>query len=249
MKLLKILTEESESTTQSIATKYRNEDVMYHCSDDFRYSFNLEYIKGGSRGIHGWGIYFASTPFKASDYGDYMTIVDKSNLNLLSLRTKISDEFIKKLEINLNDDDGFNDVIKILNTDIKYENLKDYDIQSFSDLIKYKSKFENALRSTRNNRDYDEINNIISNIEKLLLMRKEDKSSSFQSVLYNIKENINKTIDDLIIYVFNNYPSSYEKTVSLFFKKCGYDGFDYDDYEFIIFNTDNLKVVENIKIR
>ena len=79
-------------------SKYLSDKFMYHCSDDFRLEFNTDNIKGGARGNYGWGIYFASTPYKALGYGNFMTIVDKSNLNLLSLRDKITEWFVESIK-------------------------------------------------------------------------------------------------------------------------------------------------------
>jgi hypothetical protein len=238
------LNEEINNTTQDIVKRYSKKDVMYHCTNNIIDSFDLNYVKGGVRANYGWGIYFASTPFKASDYGDYCYVVSKSNLNLLELKSKISDEFIKKIEPSVS---GFKDVLKLLNTDSKYENLDDYDIQNFSDLKKYKDKFENALFSVRNNRDYNEISGLISNIDELLSMEKNDNTNYL--MLSTLNKNLNKTFYDLIIYVFNNYSNEYDKKLSLFFKEIGYDGFNYGDHEYVIFNTDNLKILELIKIR
>jgi hypothetical protein len=238
------LNEEIRDTTQDIMLKYSEKDVMFHCTDNIIDSFDLKYVKGGVRANYGWGMYFASTPFKASDYGKYCYVVSKSNLNLLPLDTKISDEFIKKIEPDIS---GFKDVIKLINTNGKYENLYDYNIQKFSDLEFYKKKFLNILFSVKNNREYDEISSLISNIDELLTMKKNDNTNYL--ILDTLNKNLNKTFYDLIIYVFNNYSNEYDKKLSLFFKKIGYDGFNYRDNEYVIFNTDNLKILERIKIR
>ena len=233
-------------TTQSISNKYSNKNVMYHCSDDFRYEFKLEYIKGAHRGIHGWGIYFASTAFKASDYGDYMTIVDKSNLNLLPLDYKITDEFIQEIEVNLGYGE-FENIRNEIDTNNKYVSLREYSIYSISDLKSLIYKLEDALYKVRNNKEYDEINNNISNIKNLLLIEKPNTIN--KEIFYELKKNKGRDINDLLIYYFNHKPLSYEKYVSLFFNKCGYDGFNYEDYEYIIFNTNNLRIIEHVKIR
>jgi hypothetical protein len=233
-------------TTQNISNKYSNKNVMYHCSDDFRYEFKLEYVKGEYRGIHGWGVYFASTPFKASDYGDYMTIVDKSNLNLLLLDYKITDEFIQEIEFNLGYGE-FQNIKNEINTNDKYVSLREYSIYSISELKSLMYKLEGEVVKVKNNKEYDEINNNILNIKNLLLI--ENSNTINKEIFYDLKKNKGNNINDLLLYYFNHKPISYEKYVSLFFNKCGYDGFNYDDYKYVIFNTNNLRIIEHIKIR
>jgi len=242
--LRRYLNEMVSNITQDIARKYSKQDIMYHCGDDFRYKFHTDYIKGGSRGIHGWGIYFASTPFKASDYGAYMTIVDKSNLKLLSLDEKISSDFIRSIELKLK---YTSEIRNEINTNPKYENLRDYDINDLDDLKFLVNKLEDVLMRVKNNAEYKEIQDVLSNVKEILGNQKGgDKNTE---ILYDLKKNTDKSINDFLIFAFNYKTAEYEKDMSLFFKKCGYDGFDYQDYEYIIFNTDNIKVVEHIKIK
>jgi len=233
----------NENTPQNVADKYSKKNVMYHCSDNFRYEFKLGHIKGGYRGIHGWGIYFASTAFKASDYGDYMTIVDKSNLKLLPLDNKITDAFIQEIE----DDLYFGDIRKEININQDYKIFKDFNVYNVSDLEILYTKLSNQLSIVRNNIDYNEIKGIMTKIKELYLLVNPNKEN--KEIFYELKKHNGKTINDLIIHIFNQKPKKYEKYISLFFSECGYDGFDYDKYEFVIFKTDNLKIVDHIKIR
>ena len=79
-----------------------------------------------------------------------------------------------------------------------------------------------------------------------LKVDKDNDNSEFLSI---INKNIGNKINDLLIYIFNNKPQIYEKKLSLFFGRCGYDGFNYEDYEYIIFKTKNLKILDHIQIR
>ncbi len=240
------LNESSIDIIQNIGIKYSKIDAIYHCSDDFRHEFDLEYVKGGNRGIHGWGVYFSSNVYKASTYGDYMTIVDKSNLNLLSLDSKITDEFIQKIKNQLNYND-FEDIENEIKTNSEYSILKDYNINNISDLKELKNKLEKVLVGVKNNKDYDEINNILLPIEKLLPLEKSDIISEF--IFSHLVKNKDKTINDVLISFYNYTSSNYEKEFSLFFKKCNYDGFNYQDYEYVIFNVDKLKILEHVKLK
>lgn len=244
--LRKYLNEMVSDITQGIADKYSKKNAIYHCGDDFRIKFDTDFIKGGSRGIHGWGIYFAATPFKASDYGDYMTIVDKSNLKLLSLDDRITDEFISDIEMRLRYDE-FAEIRDEIRTNVKYENLRDLDIRDVNGLKGLRDELDRQLIHVKNNREYNEINDILSNINDILDKEKKDNKPQF--FLYDLKKNKGESIDNLIMYTFNNRPLGFEKELSLQFKKCGYDGFNYQDYEYVIFNTDNIRILEHIKIR
>jgi hypothetical protein len=211
--------------------------------------FDLKYVKGEHRGTHGWGIYFASTVFKASDYGDYLTIVDKSNLKLLSLNEIIDNEFIEKIENNL-DYNEFSGVRNIININNKFENLREFNINTLSNLKSLKYRFEEQLYTVRNNIEYNEINNIISSINELYNeIEKVIVNNNNNELLSIMKKNIGNKINDILIYIFNNKSQIYEKKLSLFFRECGYDGFNYDDYEYVIFNPDKLKILDHHKIR
>ena len=117
---LKILLREEllNEYNYDVIKQFSSKNVMYHCSNDFRLKFETENIKGGTRGNYGWGIYFASTAYKALDYGDFMTVVDKSNLNLLNYDEIITNEFINLID-NMQDDD----IIKDINNNTKYNKL------------------------------------------------------------------------------------------------------------------------------
>lgn len=243
------LNENVNNILKNVSEKYSNKNVMYHCSDDFRYKFDLSYVKGEHRGIHGWGIYFASTVFKASNYGDYLTIVDKSNLKLLSFNETINDDFIQNIKNNL-DHNNFNSFRDLINTNNKFENLRDFDFDKLDDLKDVKYRLESRLINVRNNKEYNEITSIINNIDELLNeTQKVIGNNDNDELLGIVKKNIGGKINDLLIYIFNNKPQIYEKKLSLFFAECGYDGFNYDDYEYIIFKTNNLKILNHVRIR
>lgn len=238
-----------EYLNEDVNNKYLNKNVMYHGSDDFINKFDLKYVKGEHRAIHGWGLYFAKSIPKASNYGDYLTIVDKSNLNLLSLDEIINDNFIQNIKNNL-DYNNFNSFRSLINTNNKFENLREFKFNKLSDVKNVKYKLENQLINVRNNKEYNEINSIISNINELFKeIQKVDKDNDNSEFLSIINKNIGNKINDLLIYIFNNKPQIYEKKLSLFFGRCGYDGFNYEDYEYIIFKTKNLKILDHIQIR
>lgn len=54
-------------------------------------------IKGGFRAIYGWGVYFAGTIYKASDYGDMITFLNSKALKFLKVNNDVTSGLISEL--------------------------------------------------------------------------------------------------------------------------------------------------------
>lgn len=161
-------------------------DVMYHGSDSKISRFDLKYVSGDIfRSNYGWGIYFAGTKYKASEYGNEITVVSKSNLNLLdTLRLKITNEFLDDIE-------------KIL-----HNKKNDLPIITFE---------------------------------------------TYQYYINLLREKEGKNFNDGRLHVLHAFKYDHDKPYSMFWKMVGYDGFNYGDYEYVIFNPDKLEIIGNIK--
>jgi hypothetical protein len=226
--------------------KYPSNKFMYHCSDDFRLEFNTDNIKGGARGNYGWGIYFASTPYKALDYGNFMTIVDKSNLNLLSLRDKIPEGFVESVESIKSFYKTYKAIIKDIMENNKYNELKEYNFGSYKGILRLLNILNKELSEAKNNRDYDYYYNHISMIDELLKKHPIDSKDKNEQIISVFRKHIDKTFYDILIYIFWQNIIT-DKDFSLFMKELGYDGFNYEDYEYVIFNPEKLKIVAHIE--
>lgn len=254
MKLLKLIPEkiirENLNHIDEIIEKYSDKKVMYHASDIIIDKFNLEYVKGGNRAIYGWGIYFANQPFKSKDYGKYLMVVDRSNLELLYIDVKITDDFIKEIERKLS---KIYYLWNIINNNEQFENLKNlsyFDFSSIIELKEFKKQQKEILYNTRNVKLYDELESIISNIDILLdIYEKITYPVKYEDeIISEMKKNIGEELNNFRQY-FIRPRNDKDKAFSLFFKKCGYDGFNFRNYEYVIFNPDKLNILEVIRIK
>lgn len=79
--------------------KYMSQNgVLFHGGNQDIAKLDPSKIKGGMRAVYGWGVYFAGTIGKASDYGDMITFLNSNKLNLLKITGKITDGLLKELE-------------------------------------------------------------------------------------------------------------------------------------------------------
>jgi hypothetical protein len=235
---------------QEISTKYSNEPVMYHCGSNFVNKFSLSYIKGGSRANHGWGVYFAHTVFKASDYGKYLTIVDRSNLKLLSFDQIISDDFINLLlKKQKKDRNNYsNDLDRVLKSDSKYRFIRDYFVEDMKSLEELYSKLEDKKYETKNIKKREKMDIMLNSLLEVISKVRNKYISNHEVIMSYLDRNRNKTIGELHLDILNNGFSYDDRELSLFFKKNGYDGFNYRDYEYVIFNPNKLIIIEQIII-
>ena len=72
--------------------------LIYHGGERILTNLDPKYIKGGVRGIHGWGVYFSDSIHKAKDYGKEITVLDISNMNILDTNKIVDKEFINSVE-------------------------------------------------------------------------------------------------------------------------------------------------------
>jgi len=75
----------------------KQDDVLYHGGETKLTTLDPSKIKGGSRAIHGWGVYFSDSINKAKDYGGVITTLDISNLSVLDTEKPVDEELIKKI--------------------------------------------------------------------------------------------------------------------------------------------------------
>jgi hypothetical protein len=54
-------------------------------------------VKGGFRAVYGWGVYFAGTIYKASDYGDMITFLNSKALKFLKVNDEVTSGLISEL--------------------------------------------------------------------------------------------------------------------------------------------------------
>ena len=70
------------------------DNILYHGGAEPITKFDESKVQGGVRGIHGWGVYFSSSIYKAKDYGPVLTYLDSSRLKFLNTRDEVTEEFI-----------------------------------------------------------------------------------------------------------------------------------------------------------
>lgn len=87
----------SGGKSQEKAALYSKAGLLFHGGEAPIAQFDGEKIKGGSRSILGWGVYFSSSPYKASDYGTTFTYIDSTKLNILDGRGPVTQEFIDQI--------------------------------------------------------------------------------------------------------------------------------------------------------
>ena len=83
-------------------------------------------------------------------------------------------------------------------------------------------------------------------IDELLKKHPIDSKDKNEQIISVLKKHIDKPFYDILIYVFNQNIIT-DKDFSLFMKELGYDGFNYEDYEYVIFNPEKLKIVAHIE--
>jgi hypothetical protein len=54
-------------------------------------------VKGGFRAVYGWGVYFAGTIYKASDYGDMITFLNSKALKFLKVNDEVTSGLVSEL--------------------------------------------------------------------------------------------------------------------------------------------------------
>jgi len=87
----------SDYTDEQYSEMSRN-GILFHAGSSAIEKLDPSKIKGGARARYGWGVYFASTIFKASEYGSMITFLDSKQLNFLDISSRVTDELISELE-------------------------------------------------------------------------------------------------------------------------------------------------------
>jgi hypothetical protein len=80
------------------SNELKGDNIVYHGGDKKITKLDPQFIKGGVRANLGWGVYFTSNSYKASNYGKEVTYLDISDLNILDLNEKIDGEFLAKIK-------------------------------------------------------------------------------------------------------------------------------------------------------
>jgi 8-oxo-dGTP pyrophosphatase MutT (NUDIX family) len=83
-----------------------NHEIIYHGGDEILKELKPEFIKGGFRANHGWGIYFTSSIYKARDYGPNITYLDISRLKVFDTDNKVDDNLISMIKTLASNIDG-----------------------------------------------------------------------------------------------------------------------------------------------
>jgi hypothetical protein len=179
MKIIDIIKEE--------ISELNNRDVMYHGSDEKINHFDLEHVSDDVfRSNYGWGIYFAGTEYKAREYGNHITVVNKNNLNLLETSyVKITEEFLNDIENQL---DG---------------------IKRSLSLIAYET---------------------------------------YKYIINLLRKQVGNNFNDGRVFVLNQFKYDIDKGYSMFWKTLGFDGFNYGDYQYVMFNPDKLEIISSYHV-
>ena len=109
---------------------------IFHGGDDDFTEFDKSQIKGGSRGIYGYGAYFTDAAYKCEEYGDHFMVVNKHNYNFLNLKLKVNDD---NIFTNI-----FTYIAKLENMVENSRNVSDYEKYSY-ELEKYNEIVRNPL--------------------------------------------------------------------------------------------------------
>ena len=84
-------------TNEEYATMSRN-GVIFHAGKEDILILDPSKIKGGFRAVYGWGVYFAGTINKASDYGNMITFLNSKALNFIRITDPVTEDLISKLD-------------------------------------------------------------------------------------------------------------------------------------------------------
>ena len=66
-----------------------NDGYLFHGNDGEWESFDKSKIKGGSRGIYGYGAYFTNAAYKCEEYGNDFMVLDANNFIFLDIDEKV----------------------------------------------------------------------------------------------------------------------------------------------------------------
>ena len=66
-----------------------NDGYLFHGNDGEWESFDKSKIKGGSRGIYGYGAYFTNAAYKCEEYGNDFMVLDANNFIFLNIDEKV----------------------------------------------------------------------------------------------------------------------------------------------------------------
>ena len=78
--------------------KIKGKHIIYHAGDKKITKLVPDFIKGGPRALYGWGVYFSDSIHKAKEYGNEITYLDISYMNILDLRDKVDASLIEKVK-------------------------------------------------------------------------------------------------------------------------------------------------------
>lgn len=86
----------STYTDEQYSEMSRN-GILFHAGSESIADFNPDKIKGGARAKYGWGVYFAKSINKASEYGDMITFLDSKRMNLIPVDQPATSEILSRL--------------------------------------------------------------------------------------------------------------------------------------------------------
>lgn len=86
----------SNYTSEEYA-KMSREGVLFHAGTQDILTLDPAKIQGGPRSVYGWGVYFAGTINKASDYGDMITFLNSKELNFIRITDRVTEDLISEL--------------------------------------------------------------------------------------------------------------------------------------------------------
>lgn len=90
----------SQALRYKVLYKMVEDGYLFHGNEDEWTEFDQNKIKGGSRGVHGYGAYFTNAAYKCEEYGNNFMILDSSNFNFIDINKKVKkgyNIFIEKL--------------------------------------------------------------------------------------------------------------------------------------------------------
>lgn len=169
----------------NLSVKLIKQGYLIHCTNAEYDKFDKSYIKGGSRAMEGYGMYFSDMPYKSIEYGDNFKLIKKEDFNFLDSSHPI-------------------DKNMLFNEDVKHELSRLYiELDDCCNSAEYDSikgeieKLESIIENT--DKDFDMLLDIV-------ILRKNPKTyAQLDAVLPNREQNIEKLLQRYIDKGYDGY--------------------------------------------
>lgn len=226
-----IITEEQEKqlfynqfkSSQSIRYKVVNmlskRGYVFHGSENDFDSFDVDKIKGGVRGVYGFGAYFTDESYKCEEYGTNFVILDIRSFNLLDTTEPIS-SLGKEIEYLQSFDSRLEQLEDILYNAV---NSRDY-MTAQNEIDKVKSEREKYDKGISNSLYYfykkspsTSIDNVMKTISSKSL---NDKSKEFSKLFLSLGYDGFKHDNQYVIFNFEKLNKNIVKDKEQLIASC-----------------------------